>query len=139
MAIHSKVEEALIILEQYPWGESQPAATVVMPPDSEEFIIGNESGFVRLAIAALQAAQGEEQRFEKQEWVVAEDYDWGVRGFKPDEYAHLYLPEKLTKWQRVRQSIIGLTVLAVVLAIMLAGLISIGTWLGQLFKHIANG
>lgn len=64
-----------------------------MPPDSGEFIIGNEAGFVLLAIAALKAAKGAEQRFKYEAWIGEAELDWGIAGLQPDGEAHLHLAD----------------------------------------------
>jgi hypothetical protein len=68
------IQTALEALENVEDDPLHPAAMIVMPPDAG-FINGNSSGFVKLAIASLMAAQGEAQSFKGLPWVGTGDYD----------------------------------------------------------------
>jgi hypothetical protein len=133
------IDEAIRILEAEQMNSELPPAIVVMPPDTGEFIHGNRGGLVRLAIAALQAAKGEDQSFEKQPWVVDNDYDWGVQGFKYDALSHMELPPKRPKcWARVRAELAGYVTLLVLLTPFTVGLITMGTWAGNLINSLVT-
>jgi hypothetical protein len=88
------VKAALALLEDVKETETEPPATVILPPDSGGFIIGNAQGFVKLAMASLRAAQGEEQSFKDYPWWVDCELDWSLPGLKPDPSAHVYLPPR---------------------------------------------
>jgi hypothetical protein len=102
---------------------------VVLPPDADQFMIGNRGGLVRLAIAALKAEQGERQSFAKSDWVFEDDLDWGVKGLALDEYAHLYIPEKTSKGRQFLGSVAAYVLLAVIVIIFVAGVASVSHWL----------
>jgi hypothetical protein len=89
-----KIETAIALLEGEAAKSDKPPAMVVMAPDMGESILGNRAGFLRLAIAAVRASQGESQNLDMQPWVCHEDDDWQIRGLSFDEYAHMHLPEK---------------------------------------------
>jgi hypothetical protein len=132
MSTREDVRTALEILENVEWGSGDPPAVIVMPPDSGEYMIGNAGGFVRLAVAALKAAQGEQQSFANEPWVNDYEMDWGVKGLKPDPSAHIYLPPTLTPRQRLWRGVWGYGAplsLAICLAI---GVITIIRWLMRL-------
>jgi len=92
MSTQESVEAALAVLKDVQANSTKPPATVVMPPDSGDFIIGNAEGFVHLAIASLKAAKGEKQSFKDYPWWVNYELDWSIPGLKPDPSAHTYLP-----------------------------------------------
>jgi len=123
-----RIQQALSILEQEPFEFNRPAL-VVMPPDSESFLVGNAGGFLHLAIASLRAAQGEKQIFKDQPWFAVEDDDWQVAGLTPDESAHIYLRTPPTKWQRLRRNFFGVLFLLSFLVCSIVGLATIIYWL----------
>lgn len=63
MTIHDNVEQVLVLLENIGDEESPAPAMIILPPDTGQFIIGNSAGLIKLAIASLRAAGGEEQTF----------------------------------------------------------------------------
>jgi hypothetical protein len=91
MSTQERVDAALAILEAEQTQSNVLPATVIMPPDSGDFIIGNPEGFVHLAIASLRAAKGEKQSFKDHSWWVNYELDWAIPGLKPDSSAHIYL------------------------------------------------
>jgi hypothetical protein len=124
-----KIESAIALLEEEALKLEKPPAMVVMPPDMGESILGNRGGFIRLAVAAMKAAQGQNQNLNKQPWVCAEDFDWQIKGLSYDEYAHMHLPEKPTKWQIRRQSAIGLIVGLSLVGCFMVGFVTIIHWI----------
>jgi hypothetical protein len=125
MASGNEIERALAMLDTPDSDANHPAAMIVLPPGSGDFIIGNRDGFVRLARAALRAAQGEQQSFKDASWVCAQDLNWSVAGLKMDESAHIYLPVKLTRFEKLRQSIFGLIIVALVLICLFVGFVTV--------------
>jgi hypothetical protein len=123
-----KIESAIALLEEEALTLDKPPAMVVMPPDMGESILGNRGGFIRLAVAAMRAAQGQNQDLIKQPWVCAEDFDWQIKSLSYDEYAHIHLPEKPTKWQRRRQNAIGLAVGLSLMGCLAVGFLTITHW-----------
>jgi hypothetical protein len=133
--LSDEVDQALCLLNSANADATQPPAIVILPPDADRFIIGNKGGLLQLAIAALKAAQGEEQLFDKVPWVVEEDADWGVKGLKLDDYAHLHLPEKKSRAGQVLGRIWGYSILVAVSAIFVTGSATASHWLWGLFSH----
>jgi len=113
--------------------EDKPPAMVVVAPDQGESILGNRGGFLHLAVAALKASRGEEQKFKAATWVCQNDFDWQIAGLKPDTDAHLHIPEKRTRFQRLRGEILGSVLLLVVFGILAAGVVSLWNWVSGLF------
>lgn len=99
-----------------------------MAPESGDFILGNRDGFVRLAVASLKAAQGEAQSFRNAKWVKIEDLDWGISGLKPDSSAHIYLPEKQSRFQKLWRSVFGLLAVLLLILFILVGFITSVRW-----------
>ena len=93
------ISQALNILESDDVNSAHPPAIIILPPDSGQFIVGNRDGFIRLAVASLKAARGEEQPFKREPWVVVEDLDWSVAGLKHDASAHIYSRTQRTRLQ----------------------------------------
>ncbi|MBB5343634.1 hypothetical protein [Tunturibacter empetritectus] len=124
-----KIETAIALLEEEAAKSDKPPAMVVMAPDMGESILGNRAGFLRLAIAAVRASQGESQNLDSQPWVCHEDADWQIKGLSFDEYAHMHLPEKLTPWKERRQKILGILVVAFVAGCLAIGFGTILHWI----------
>jgi hypothetical protein len=129
-----KIESVIAILEDEVLKSEKPPAMVVLPPDVGQSILGNQGGFIRLAIASLNASQGENQEFTKQPWVCHEDCDWTIVGLSYDEEAHIHLPEKPTKWKQRRSKAIGLMALLSSVGCLSVGLITIIHWIYRLLK-----
>lgn len=91
MIKNSAIDNALTSLEQFTSPTSSKPALVRIAPDSDCFLIGNQDGYVRLAIAALKAAKGEDQSFKGEDWVSEEELDWGFKGLKYDPDAETRL------------------------------------------------
>jgi hypothetical protein len=123
-----KIEAVIALLEEEVLKADTLPAMVVMPPDMGQSILGNRGGFLRLAIATARAAQGQNQNLNKQPWVCHEDVDWQIEGLSYDEYAHMHLPEKPTKWQRRRQNAIGLAVISLLMGCFAVGFLTIVHW-----------
>ena len=123
------IAQALDLLATAASDSTHPAAMVVFPPDSGSFILGNRDGFIRLAAASLKAAQGEEQSFKGQPWVAIADLDWSIRGLKPDPSAHIYLPTRLTRFQKMREKGLGILMFLLVALCILVGLGTIIKWI----------
>jgi len=104
-----------------------------MPPDSGKFIIGNTGGFIRLAIAALHAAQGQKQDFEGEPWFRNEDFDWTVKGLEPDDSAHVYLPPEQTRFKQIVGSIFSYMLMVLIVGCLLVGFVNIVHWL---YRHL---
>jgi hypothetical protein len=117
------IQTALEALEKIEDNSLHPAAMIVMPPDAG-FINGNSTGFVKLAIASLKAAQGEAQSFKGQSWVGTGDYDWMLGGLTPDENAHIYLPPKKTRRSWIADKIV--LAAAALLGIFLLACLTLG-------------
>lgn len=129
MATEEEIAKALALLEGPNADSDDSPAIVVLPPDSNAFVVGNRGGFVNLAVASLKAAQGKEQSFKKESWIAEDDLDWGIKGFKPDANAHTRLAE-LTRPQRLG-NLIGCSVLVVVALFFIVGLIAVIRWIGH--------
>ncbi len=125
MTIHDNVEQALVLLENIRDEESPAPAMIILPPDTGQFIIGNSPGLIKLAIASLRAAGGEEQTFKGKSWVSKDDLDWGINGLRLDPSAHIYLRPKQTKFQRLRNNSLSLSLLVVILICTLVGFIAL--------------
>jgi hypothetical protein len=110
--------------------EDKPPAMVVMPPDMGDSILGNRGGFFHLAIAALKAARGEEQKFEDAPWVYHNDIDWQIHGLKPDPNAHIYLPEKQTRFQQIKGAVLGYVLLFALVGLIVTGFVTFLGWIG---------
>jgi hypothetical protein len=117
------IQAALEALEKMEDDSPHLAAIIVMAPGAE-FISGNSTGFVKLAIASLKAAQGQAQRFKGLPWVGTGDYDWMLSGLTPDENAHTYLPPKKTRRSWIVDKI--LLVAAALIGIFLSACLSVG-------------
>ena len=102
---------------------------VVLPPDSDRFIVGNKGGLIRFAIATLKAVQGEEQSFADSDWVYEDDIDWGIKGIQLDETAHVYIPAKKSKTRLTIEKLVGYTVLIAIVSIFVVGIVTISHWL----------
>ncbi|WP_263367934.1 hypothetical protein [Edaphobacter bradus] len=126
-----RIQQALAILEEEPLAFDQPAL-VVMPPDSKSFLVGNQGGFLHLAIASLHAAIGEKQTFKDKPWFGVEDYDWQIAGLTPDADARIYLRSPLSKWQKLRGNILGVSIGLSILACLIVGFCTIVYWLFRL-------
>ena len=126
---NGKIIEALALLESARDSIDETPAMVVLPPDADQFIIGNRGGLVRLAIAALKAEQGEQQSFVRSDWVFEDDLDWGIKGLALDEHAHLYIPEKTSKVRQLLGKTTGYGFLIVIVIVFVAGIMSISHWL----------
>jgi hypothetical protein len=124
-----KIEAAIALLEEEALKSEKPPAMIVMVPDHEKSILGNKGGFLRLAVAAVRASQGQNQNLDKQPWVCNEDLDWQIEGLSYHASAHIYLPEKATKWQRRRQNAIGLTVISLLMGCLAVGFVTIVHWI----------
>ena len=128
---------AMDALERYTCAEEEQAAAVLMPPDSGEFIVGNEAGFVRLAIAALKAAKGAEQRFKGEAWIGEAELDWGIAGLKPDAEAHLHLADYPSMHrQSLLERLRGYALLAAILTPFVVGFVSIVLWVEAGVGHM---
>lgn len=127
MTTADKAEEALVLLENISDENSVPAM-VILPQDTGKFIIGNRAGLIKLAIASLRAARGEEYTFKDKSWVSNDDLDWAVKGLSLDPSAHLYLPTKQTRLQRLRNNFFSLSLLAAILVCMFVGFITLAHW-----------
>jgi len=127
----AKIEEALALLQEADSEPANPPAIVVLSPErrTSDYIVGNEGGFIRLAIASLNAAGGEDQSFKNQDWVTEEDLDWILRGLKYDSHAHYSLPQKETKFQRTRGNILALLLLFFFVSCFVVGIITILHWI----------
>ncbi len=125
------ITRALAVLETYPSeDEERPATVAFFPPDSRSFFRGNRDGYVKLAIAALRAAQGEKQKFDKHaNWFRTEDLDWAVGGFEPDESAHIYQPPRRTRLQEIRGVVLGGAILILFFSCLVVGFITIEKWI----------
>ena len=124
-----KIETAIALLEEEAAKSDKPPAMVVMPPDMGNAILGNRGGFLRLAIAAIKAADGQNQNLDKQPWVCHEDYDWQIEGLSFDEYAHMHLPEKPTPWEKRWRNIIGILIVTFVAVCLAIGFGTILHWI----------
>jgi hypothetical protein len=127
--MNEKIEAAIALLDEEALKSDKPPAMVVLPQYQSDSILGNRAGFLQLAIAAMRAAQGRNQNLNKQSWVCHEDYDWQIEGLSYDEYAHIHLPEKPTKWQMRRQHAIGLIVGLSLVGCFIVGLVTIIHWI----------
>jgi hypothetical protein len=130
------LQTAIGLLETEAKGSENPAAMVVLPPDMGDSILGNRGGFVLLAIAALKAAQGQDQKFAKEPWVCHEDVDWEIDGLKFDALAHMHLPEKPPKWRVWRSNMIEIAVMALLVGCFVVGLGTLVSWISPLLHRL---
>ena len=76
---------------------------------------------MKLAEAALRAAQGKRQKFDKTApWFHTDDLDYALNGLETDESAHIYLPPKKTHFAKTVPPI----VLVIVLGLIVVGLVN---------------
>jgi hypothetical protein len=132
MSTQERVNAALAILEAEQAQSDELPATVIMPPDSGDFIIGNPEGFVHLAIASLRAAKGEKQSFKDHSWWVNYELDWAIPGLKPDPSAHIYLPSKLTGFKLFLSNVWGYGAPLLAAVCLVVGLGTIIHWAMQI-------
>jgi hypothetical protein len=128
-----RVEAALAILEEAQPDSTEPPATVVMPPDSGDFIIGNSEGFVHLAIASLKAAQGEKQSFKNYPWWVNYELDWTIPGLKLDPRAHIFLPLAVTGFRLLWSKVWGYGAPLLAAMCLVVGVVTVIRWVMHLF------
>lgn len=128
-----ELEAIIARLSSMSAAEEKPPAIVVVAPDQGESILGNRGGFLHLAIAALKASQGEEQRFKDAAWVCNEDEDWEITGLKPDPLAHVYLPKQRTRFQILRESILFVVFILAVVGLLVTGWMTFWNWLTRMF------
>jgi hypothetical protein len=126
------IEDAIACLEKDSTDLSHPPAMIVLPPDSGKLILGYRGDFIRLAMASLRGARGEEQPFEGEPWVSIEDLDWSIAGLRPDPSAPIYLPTKPSRFQRLRSQIFGVFLVLLVSVCFVVGMATIVRWL---FRH----
>jgi len=140
VATDEGIASALSVLENLTAEPGEPPAMVVMPPDSGAFMLGNRGGFIRLAVAALKAAQGQHQISKNEPWIVEGEAQVSVKGLKPDTSAHIYLPEIQTqkRFQRLRSSFLYSVLLLFLLTCSVIGLVTMCQWLGKWFGHWAS-
>jgi hypothetical protein len=122
------LQTAIGLLEREAEQNEKTPAMVVLPPDMGDSMLGNREGFILLAVAALKAAQGQDQKFAKEPWVCHEDADWQIAGLKFDALAHMHLPEKPTKWQQRRQNASGLAIGLFLIGCFTTGVVTILHW-----------
>jgi len=115
-------------LENVQVDANRPPAVVVMPPDTGDFIIGNPEGFVRLPIAALKAARGEDQAFRKEPWWIDYELDWPLKGLKLDPSAHIYLPSTRSRPRRAWDTAWGVGAPLLAAVCLVVGLVTIVRW-----------
>ena len=132
MSAQERVEAALVILEEVQASSSEQPATVVMPPDSGHFIVGNAEGFIHLAIASLKAARGEKQSFKNYPWWVNYELDWAIPGLKLDPSAHIYLPPGKTGFQLLRSKVWGFGAPLIAAVCLVVGVVTIIRWVAHL-------
>ncbi len=132
MNLDSGISESLAALERIELGADDPPALIVPPAYEDPYFRGNAGGFVRLAIAALKVAQGQEQTLRNEPWVCNQDFDWGLEGLKLDPLAHLDLPPKRTHMQRRLGSLLGIGLGLCLAAIWVIGLVRTLSWIFKL-------
>ncbi len=103
-----------------------------MPPDSGDFIRGNRAGYAHLAIACLLAAQGQDQSFVKEKWVVADEMDWGLNGLKFDSAVE---PEQIKVKVGFWRQLIGFSLVILLAFIFVLGLVEVVHAIGNLFRR----
>jgi hypothetical protein len=111
--------------------EPGPPAMVVMGPglgDDGDALRGNRGGFLHLAIAALKAAEREEQDFETSEWISQPESDWVIRRLKHDPEAHSYFPAPRSGWKNALWSWMGYVFLIFVVLCLIVGVTTIARW-----------
>jgi hypothetical protein len=125
------IDQAIGLLEGVE--SSHPPAVTYGAPD--EFVHGNQAGLVRLAIAALRTAQGQDQLLEREPWLLSADIDSPLSGFKYDKLTHMELPEKPTRIQSMKNSLILVSVLGFVTVAFIAGLANLADFIRSLIRH----
>jgi hypothetical protein len=123
--------EAQAILELLANAPSDPPPVVVVPSEGGGLIKGNRAGLIRLALVALRAARGEEQKFEET-WAVQDELAGTIDGISLDAYAHYDLPKKFTRWDRIKSSIILFVVVVIIAVVFVAGIQTASYWLWRL-------
>ena len=91
--------------------EILPAAAVQLPDDLEEPLVGNEAGYIELAITALRASQGEYQSLE-QPWVMGKERN--VSGFLFDADAAVQSLATRSLTLKIKDHLLLLLVLIIV-------------------------
>jgi len=91
---------------------------------SAEFV-GNRTGYIALALAALRASRGEQIELKKEEWCSVEDLDYRITRFKYDESAHIYRPEIPSRRRRILGNLMSLGFLLVIAGLVLAGVVEV--------------
>ncbi len=127
--MNEKIDAAIALLEEETLTLDKPSAMVVFAPDMGESIRGNRGGFLHLAIASAKAAQGQNQNLCEQAWVCHEDADWQIEGLIFDDLAHFHLPERPTRWQKLRQQVIGVAFVLFLGSCFVVGLGTIVHWI----------
>jgi hypothetical protein len=136
MQSDQSIEVAISALEQASIDSIQSPAIVRLAPDNDAYVLGNRDGYVKLAIASLRAAQGNDQSFKDTPWVSTEELDFGFSGLRYDPAAHTYLRPPRTRVGRVTDKLLLLvfSVLGIaVLGTFSVGLIHIISWFKRLF------
>jgi len=130
-----QVKDALKILEQVASTPIDVPAVVVVPSEGEGSITGNRYGLIRLAVSALRASAGENQRFEDSSLAVQDEYGTTFHGVALDDYAHYDLPKESTRWERIKSATILLAFVAVIAVIFVAGIQTTSHWLWNRITH----
>jgi len=106
----------------------------VFVPSEGGTIKGNRAGLIRLAMVALKAAGGEDQKFEEV-WAVQEESAGTVDGIALHSYAHYELPKAFTRWERFKSSVILILVVALISLLLASGAETSGRWP---WRHLAE-
>jgi hypothetical protein len=136
MQSDESIEVAIKTLEQASLDSEEGPAVIRLAPDNDAYVLGNREGYLKLAIASLRAAQGNDQSFKDTPWISTEELDWGLSGLRYDSAAHTYLRLPRTRAGRVRDKLFLLasSVLGIViLGTFCVGLIEIISWFKRQF------
>jgi hypothetical protein len=134
----SETIEGVMSLLEVKAQRNETPSTIVMLPFKDDSIRGNSGGFIRLAIAALRASQGENQRFSEKAWVKQGEFIT-VQGLTFDSDAHRWEPKRLSnglEWKRWRQSITAWLIILSVLLCLAVGFGTITHWLWLAVKSL---
>jgi len=114
-------DELDLVKEQLASLATGPDAAIRTESDGDNgLILGNRAGFLRLAILALEAAQGDNIQFKNHAWI--EEEGWRITGFTYVEA--IAQPQLDPPFWRSPQQIFGWLFVSAIAGIFLLGLLS---------------
>jgi hypothetical protein len=97
------IDDALRALDSA--ATTDPTPAIFPPVEPGEPIRGNETGFLCLATACLRAAQGLDQSFSEEGWLIGTAAPKEISGLEFDRMAHMDIPKPRTRGETVRASV----------------------------------